>query len=153
MGASRAGEELLRLAEDVGFLAARRGAAVLTGGLGGVMEAAARGAKRAGGLTIGILPGADARQSPPNEFIDVPVFTGLGDARNWVNACSSDALIAIAGGHGTLSEIALGLKLGRPVVLLRTWRFEGDPSLPAPPRAETAEEAVEMAFKALGARR
>ena len=77
---------------------------LLTGGRSGVMEAASRGARDAGGLTIGVLPGAGAADSPPNPYVDLALYTGLGEARNWVNVCSSDALIAIGGGFGTLSE-------------------------------------------------
>jgi len=146
MGASRCGEEVSKLAFRVGELIAERGAVLLCGGMGGVMEAACAGARQAGGLTIGILPGLDERDSPPNQYVDVPIFTGLRDGRNWVNACACDALIAIAGGYGTLSEIALALKLGKPLVLLNTWKFEGDEQLPAPKKAATADEAVELAF-------
>src|SRR5216110_2530 len=86
---------------------AERGGVLLCGGRGGVMEAAAEGARAAGGLTLGILPGMSAKDSPPNPYIDLAIFTGLGEARNWVNVCASDAIIAIGGGFGTLSEIAL----------------------------------------------
>ena len=149
MGASACDEETAGLAEEVGRLVAGRGAVLLCGGGGGVMEAAARGAREAGGLVVGVMPGRDASASPPNPHVDVAIFTGMGDGRNWVNVCSSDAVVAIAGGYGTLSEIALALKLGKPVVLLRTWRFECDPPLPAAPRAETAGEAVAMVFESL----
>jgi len=80
------------------------------------MEAAARGAKEAGGLTLGILPGSDASGSPPNRHIDIAVFTGLSDARNAVNVKSAEVVIAIGGGHGTLSEIGLALRDGKPVI-------------------------------------
>jgi len=86
-----------------------------------VMEAAARGAKEAGGLTLGILPGSNAAESPPNPHIDLAVFTGLSDARNAINVKAAEAVIAIGGGPGTLSEIALALKNGKPVLALRTW--------------------------------
>jgi uncharacterized protein (TIGR00725 family) len=146
MGASRCREDISKLAFRVGELIAERGAVLLCGGMGGVMEAAAAGARQAGGLTVGILPGADERDSPPNQYIDVAIFTGLRDGRNWVNACACDGLIAIAGGWGTLSEIALALKIGKPLVLLRAWKFECDDGLPEPPRAATADEAVELVF-------
>jgi len=146
MGASQCNEETSKLAFRVGELIAERGAVLLCGGMGGVMQAACAGARQAGGLTVGILPGVDERDSPPNQYVDVPIFTGLRDGRNWVNACACDALIAIAGGYGTLCEIALALKLGKPLVLLRTWKFESDEQLPAPAQAETADQAVELAF-------
>jgi uncharacterized protein (TIGR00725 family) len=112
------------------------------------MEAAARGACEAGGLTVGILPGGSERESPPNPYIQIAIFTGLSEARNVINVRSADAVIAIAGGYGTLSEIALALKVGKPVILLRSWRFES-------PFGEaegvlrvvgTPEEAVRAAF-------
>ncbi|GIV20299.1 MAG: TIGR00725 family protein [Armatimonadota bacterium] len=146
MGASQCDEQTYEMARKVGFLIAQRGAVLLCGGRGGVMEAAARGAKEAGGLTIGVMPGVNAREAPPNPYIDVAIFTGLRDGRNWINVCASDAIIAISGGYGTLSEIALALKIGKPVVLLRSWEL--------PPRdfaplyvAQTPEQAVEIAFQ------
>lgn len=149
MGAASCDAEVAALAEGVGRLVAESGLVLLCGGRTGVMEAAARGARAAGGLTIGVLPGRDARESPPNEYVEVAIFTGINDGRNWVNVCSSDAVIAIAGGYGTLSEIALALKLGKPVVLLRSWRFEADPPLPGARRAATAAEAVAMVLESL----
>jgi uncharacterized protein (TIGR00725 family) len=140
------------LAREVGAEIARRGAVLLCGGRGGVMEEAAAGAKAAGGLTIGVLPGASAAETPPNAFIDVALFTGLGEARNWVNVCASDAVIALGGGFGTLSEIALALKARRPLVLLGSWRFDLDGAAPALPRARSAREAVEQALDAAGRR-
>jgi uncharacterized protein (TIGR00725 family) len=117
--------------------------------MGGVMEAAAAGAQQSGGLTVGIIPGMSDADSPPNDYIDVAIFTGMQSGRNWINACACDALIAIAGGYGTLSEIALALKIGKPVVMLDTWKFECDEPLEQPLRATTAEEAVELAFSKL----
>ena len=114
IGSSVGTPEQLYKAHAVGRLIAERGAVLLCGGMTGVMTAAAQGAQQAGGLTIGILPGADATESPPNEFIEIPLFTGLREARNYLIACASDGLIAIGGGYGTLSEIALGLRLGKP---------------------------------------
>jgi uncharacterized protein (TIGR00725 family) len=149
MGAARCDAGVAALAEEVGRLVAESGAVLLCGGRGGVMEAAARGARRAGGLTIGVMPGRNAAESPPNPHIDVALYTGLGDGRNYVNVCSSDAIVAIAGGYGTLSEIALALKIGKPVVLLRTWSFTADPPLTEPARASTAAEAVAMVLEAL----
>lgn len=147
MGAGDCDEATAALAEEVGRLVAEAGAVLLCGGRGGVMEAAARGARRAGGLTIGVLPGRDANESPPNPHVDVALYTGMGDGRNWINACSSDAVIAISGGYGTLSEVALALKLGRPVVLLKSWRFACEPRLPETPVAETPADAVAMVLR------
>ena len=132
------------LAEDLGRLIAEAGAVLLCGGRGGVMEAAARGAKSAGGLVVGVLPGRDARESPPNAFVDVAIFTGMNEARNWVNACSSDAIVAVSGGYGTLSEIAFAMVLGRPVVLLGAWRIEMPTATDQPPTVATPGEAVAM---------
>ena len=136
------------MAEQVGGGIARRGAVLVCGGLGGVMEAAARGASATGGLTIGILPGATADEA--NSFIDVPIVTGLGEARNALVVGSSDAIIAIAGEYGTLSEIALALKMGVPVVGLGTWQLRApDGGVPPIVAAQSAAEAVEKAFRAI----
>jgi uncharacterized protein (TIGR00725 family) len=110
-------------AEEVGRELARAGALLVCGGLGGAMQAACRGAKAEAGTTLAILPGAD--RDAANPYVDVAVPTGLGEARNALVVRSADALIAIAGGHGTLSEIALALKAGKRVVGLRTWEIEG----------------------------
>jgi uncharacterized protein (TIGR00725 family) len=148
LGPSQADPETLAIAERVGSEIAGRGAILICGGLGGVMEAAARGAKRAGGLTIGITPGTNAREA--NEHIDVPVVTGLGEARNVLVVRSSNAVIAIAGSYGTLSEIAFALKLGVPVVGLHTWQLRApDGGVPPIIVAESATEAVEKALKAI----
>ena len=136
------------MAEQVGGGIARRGAVLVCGGLGGVMEAAARGASATGGLTIGILPGATADEA--NSFIDVPIVTGLGEARNALVVRSSDAIIAIAGEYGMLSEIALALKMGVPVVGLGTWQLRApDGGVPPIVAAQSAAEAVEKAFRAI----
>lgn len=121
VGAGDADEELAAAAEEVGRGLAQAGAAVVCGGLGGVMDAACRGAKSAGGLTIGILPGR--RRSDANRWVDVAIPTGMGETRNALVVLSADAVVAVGGEHGTLSEVAFGLKLGRPVVGLRTWRL------------------------------
>lgn len=110
-------------AEAVGGALARAGAVVVTGGLAGVMSAACRGAKEAGGTTLGILPGPD--RTAANPWVDVAVATGMGEARNALVVRTADALVAVAGGYGTLSEIALALKTGRPVVGLGTWDIVG----------------------------
>ncbi|MCC6314962.1 MAG: TIGR00725 family protein [Thermomicrobiales bacterium] len=114
-----AAPDVAALAEAVGRLIAERGCTLVCGGLGGGMAAACRGAKAAGGTTIGIIPGYDA--SAANSWVDHVICTGLGQARNALVAASGDALIAVGGGFGTLSEIAMGLRLGRPVVLLGAW--------------------------------
>jgi len=135
-----AGDKHYQLALEVGRLAAERGAVVLTGGLSGVMEAACRGAKQAGGLTVGILPGFDA--SDANHYVDIPVVTGLNHARNIIVVRSSSVLIAVGGEYGTLSELAFALKLGKPVVGLDSWDVGEGIS-----KASTPEEAVEKAFR------
>ena len=110
-------------AERVGRELARRGAVLVCGGLGGVMEAACRGARDAGGTTVGILPGTDRRSA--NRFVEVAVPTGMGEARNALVVRAADAVVAVAGGYGTLSEIALALKAGKPVIGLGSWEIEG----------------------------
>jgi uncharacterized protein (TIGR00725 family) len=133
------------LAEAVGRGLAAAGATLVCGGLGGVMEAAGRGARAAGGRTVGILPGADRRAANP--YVDVAIPTGIGEARNALVARAADALIAIAGEYGTLSEIAFALETGVPVVGLRTW----DPGAPGGAAAEILHVAdpAEAAREAL----
>jgi len=124
------------LAEEVGRRLAEAGATVVCGGLGGVMEAACRGAKAAGGQTIGILPGPEPDQANP--YVDIPIPTGLGEARNAIVARTARALIAVGGEYGTLSEIAFALKFGRPVVGLETWQLaRGGAPVPAIVEART----------------
>lgn len=118
-----AGEGDSPAAEAVGRELAARGAVVVCGGLGGVMEAACRGAKGGRGRTVGILPGTD--RAAANAFVDVAIPTGLGEARNALVVRAADALIAVGGGYGTLSEIALALKAGKPVVGLDSWGIDG----------------------------
>ncbi len=122
----------------MGRLLAERGAMVVCGGLGGTMEAACRGARAAGGTTLGLLPGLD--RSAANEFVSVAVPTGLGEARNGLVVRAADAVIALGGGYGTLSEIALALKAGKRVVGLETWEIEGVLAV------EDAEAAVAAAL-------
>ncbi len=138
------------LAYEVGQEIARRNAILLCGGRGGVMEKAAAGARDAGGKTVGILPGRSAFDSPPNDSIDLPIFTGLGQARNQVLVLSAQAVIAVGGGWGTLSEIGLAMKHAVPVVLLRSWhlRHAADHLEKHLEIAETAKEAVEKAVLA-----
>ena len=114
---------LLAQAETVGALLARQGAVVVTGGLGGIMEAACRGARMVGGTTLGLLPGED--RAAANCWVSVAVATGMGELRNGLVVRASEAVIAVAGEYGTLSEIALALKLGRRVVGLGSWEIDG----------------------------
>ena len=124
VGGSMAGADVCQVAETVGRELARHGAVVVCGGLGGVMEAACRGAKAAGGTTVGILPGDDRAEANP--FVDIAVPTGMGEARNALLVRAVDAVVAVAGEFGTLSEIALALRLGKPVVGLGTWELGRD---------------------------
>ncbi len=113
--------DLEAVAEAAGRAVAESGALLVCGGLGGVMAAACRGAVAAGGTTVGLLPGTDRRAANP--WVTVPVATGLGELRNGLVVRAADALVALGGEHGTLSEIALALKLGRPVVGVGSWRL------------------------------
>jgi uncharacterized protein (TIGR00725 family) len=119
IGAGACSHEIYELARRVGAGIAKAGAILVCGGLGGVMEGACRGAFEAGGQTIGILPGPDKGEANP--YVAIPVVTDLGHARNVLIVRSSDILVAISGGYGTLSEISIALKLGKPVIGLRTW--------------------------------
>jgi uncharacterized protein (TIGR00725 family) len=123
VGAVDAGDEQSWLAEEVGAALAEAGAVTVTGGLGGVMEAASRGAKSRRGQTLGVLPGDDRLAA--NGWVDIAVATGMGELRNGLVVRSSDAVIAVGGGNGTLSEIALALKAGKPVIGLGGWDIEG----------------------------
>jgi len=132
-------EKIIGLAEEVGREIAKRKGVLICGGLTGVMEGAARGAKKEGGLTIGIIPSESADDANP--FIDIPIVTGLRDARNVIVVRSSEAIIAIHGKYGTLSEIAFALKFNVPVVGLHTWEVSQDIVI-----ASNAVDAVEKAF-------
>jgi uncharacterized protein (TIGR00725 family) len=145
IGGRKVTKSLLVQAEEVGRFIALKGAILICGGLSGVMEAASRGAHEAGGVTVGILPQDDRRQA--NRFISVPVVTGFGMGRNVIIARSADALIAVGGAYGTLSEIAFGLQLGKPVIGLGTWQIKGVIE------ADDAQDAVDKAFRALGLER
>lgn len=135
------GEENEARAAEVGRLLAGRGCTVVTGGLGEVMAAAARGAKSAGGTTLGVLPGE--RLADANDWVDYAVATGIGHARNLAVVASGQAVIAIGGSWGTLAEIAFARALGRPVVVLEPgWKLEGD----GIERAESPEQAVDLAL-------
>lgn len=140
VGAGDCSREGAALAADVGRELARRSAVVVCGGLGGIMEAAARGAREAGGLTVGLLPGCEFCEANP--YIDIAIPTGLSHGRNILVVRAARAVIAIEGSYGTLSEIALALALGKPVVGLRTWDI-GPDIIPA----HTAQEAVEKALQ------
>jgi uncharacterized protein (TIGR00725 family) len=139
VGAGDATAAELALAEEVGARLVELGATVVTGGLGGVMEAACRGAKSRRGQTVGLLPGHD--RSEANGWVDVAIATGLGELRNGLIVRTSDALVAIGGGAGTLSEIGFGLKLGRPVIGLGTFAVDGVV------QAQSAAEAVALALR------
>jgi len=142
VGSASADHALLSVAEDVGKKIALAGALLVCGGLTGVMEAAAKGARSGGGTVLGVLPGYAHCQA--NQWVDIVVPTGLGHARNAVVVASGEAVIALAGGAGTLSEVYLALKLGRPVVVLGNWvRPQG--AL----HAQTPGEAVSKALSAL----
>jgi uncharacterized protein (TIGR00725 family) len=142
IGAGICDLETGRVAEDVGRMVAQRKAILYCGGLGGVMEAASKGAFDTGGMTVGILPGS--KGSDANPYIRVPIATGMGHARNVVLVQSCEVLIAISGSHGTLSEIALAVKMWKPVVGLKTWE-----RLPDVHYVNSSEEAVETAFALL----
>ena len=140
VGPGEASEAVVAQAEAVGRLVAAKGGVVVCGGLGGAMAAACRGAKAAGGTTLGILPGADRLDANP--WVDVAVATGMGEARNAVVVRTADVVVAVAGGYGTLSEIALALRLGRPVISLGSWEVDG---------VQQAEDAADAVSKALAA--
>ena len=141
IGSSSCGPAEAECATAVGRLVAERGAVLLCGGLGGVMEAAARGAKQAGGLTVGILPGSDAATANP--YVDVPIATGMGEMRNALIVRAAAAAIAIGGGWGTLSEIALARRIDTPVVGLHDAFTTGVDI----PRVERPEQAVQWALE------
>jgi uncharacterized protein (TIGR00725 family) len=149
VGAGACDARLAKIAETVGREIAKAQAVLICGGLGGVMQAACRGARAEGGLTVGLLP-TETRESAAPEVL-VPIATGLGEARNVLIARTSDALIAIGGEFGTLSEIALALKMGKPVIGIETWELmkNGEPST-AIFRAASAEEAVRAAIRSVG---
>jgi uncharacterized protein (TIGR00725 family) len=150
IGNSSCSPEETKLAESVGELLAQQGVTVICGGLGGVMEAVCRGAKSKGGLTVGILPGQDS--STANPWVDIPVVTGLGEARNVAVVKSAQAVIAIGGSHGTLSEIAYALKSGIPVIGLNTWSLsrngrEDDSIIRVQSATEAVDKAISLAKK------
>jgi uncharacterized protein (TIGR00725 family) len=144
-GPGEAGSDELAAAEEVGAEVAAARAVLVCGGLGGVMEAACRGARSRGGMTVGLLPGLDRGEA--NGWVQVAVPTGLGEARNALIVRAADAIVAIGGAWGTLSEIALGLRAGRPVIGLGTWELarggrpvEGIAAMDSP--SEAVAEAI-----------
>ena len=148
IGNSSCSSKEAKLAEAVGELLAQQGVAVICGGLGGVMEAVCRGAKSKGGLTVGILPGQDS--STANPWVDIPVVTGMGEARNVAVVKSARAVIAIGGNYGTLSEIAYALKSNIPVISLNTWSLsrsgrEDDSIIKVQSAVEAVDKAISLA--------
>jgi uncharacterized protein (TIGR00725 family) len=141
IGGGYCSQQVRQLAEEVGSEVARRGAILICGGLGGVMDGAACGARNAGGLTVGIIPTYDAASA--SRWLDVVIATGFGHGRNVIVAASGDAVIGLPGEHGTASEIALALTLGRCVIGLQAWE-----DYPAVMPARSAHEAVDKAMAA-----
>jgi len=139
IGGGKPDEKTRQISFQVGRLIAEKDAILVCGGLSGVMQAASKGAKEGGGLTVGILPGNNPYEANP--FIDIPLATGMGYSRNSLVAMNSDVLIAINGRYGTLSEIAFGCIYGKKIIGLGTWNIKGVI------QAQTAEEAVELALK------
>jgi len=139
IGTAQATDEEYNMAVEVGKQIAKRNAVLVCGGEGGVMEAACRGAKSEGGVTIGIIPGQS--RSEANRYVDIPIVTGMGHARNIVVVRSSNAIIAVAGSYGTLSEIAFALNLGIPIIGLKTWEVSPEIRIVSGPK-----EAVDLAF-------
>jgi uncharacterized protein (TIGR00725 family) len=148
VGPGEATDEELSAAESIGAELAQRGAVVVCGGRGGVMEAASRGARAAGGTVLGILPGPERRQA--NDHVTVAVATDMGQLRNGLIVRTADAMIAVGGAYGTLSEIALALNIGRPVIGLSTWELarRGEPEARIA-QAGDPVEAVELALAAV----
>ncbi len=143
VGSGTATGELYEKAREVGQLVAEKGGMVVCGGRSGVMEAAARGATEVGGVAIGILPDEDREKA--NEYLSYSVATGTGHARNLAVVCSGDVVISVGGEYGTLSEVGLALKVGRPVVALESWDLGEHVAV-----ASSPEEAVGAAFGLLG---
>ena len=140
IGGSQPDKLSITHAEEIGALIAQHNCILITGGLGGVMRAASKGAHNAGGTVIGILPGDDPNSANP--FVDIPIVTGMGEARNCIIARTCDGAIAVDGKYGTLSEIAYCLIFGKPVVGLNTWQIDA-PIL----KAQTPEESIALLFE------
>ncbi len=146
IGASQPPEELSPLAEKVGEEIAKRGGILICGGMGGIMEWACKGAKKWGGVTVGILP-TMTRESA-NPYVDIPIVTGVGYARNMIVVLSSQAIIAIGGAYGTLTEIAFALHFNIPLVGIRTWRLESEyTGVAGITYVDDPEEAVRIAME------
>jgi uncharacterized protein (TIGR00725 family) len=150
IGGGQCGAADYATAMEVGRLIAEAGATLVCGGLSGIMEAAARGAREAGGSTIGILPGHD--RSHANPYLDHVVTTGIGHARNLAVVSSGDAVIAIGGSYGTLSEIGLARRVGRPVIILSGWRVQNDEGTEGILYASSPREAMALVRQALAGR-
>jgi len=148
VGPAQAPPEVLAQAEEVGRLLGRRGHTVVTGGHGGVMEAASRGAAIADGLVLALLPGTERDANP---FVTLALPTGLGEMRNALIVRVSDAVICVGGSWGTLSEVALGLRTGVPVVMLHGWSLPAGPVLADSP-ADAVRKAIDLATRARGLR-
>jgi uncharacterized protein (TIGR00725 family) len=143
VGAGNCSTEVYELARRIGDGIARAGGILVCGGLGGVMEGACRGAREAGGETVGILPGPD--KASANPYVSVPIVTDMGHARNVLIVRTSDLLVAVSGGYGTLSEISIALKLGKPIIGLHTW-----PDMEGIAYVSSPEEATDTIRKMMG---
>ncbi|MCS7149190.1 MAG: TIGR00725 family protein [Caldimicrobium sp.] len=142
IGAGIAESTIYDLSYEMGYMLGKEGAIIITGGLGGVMEGAAKGAKEAGAITVGILPGNKAEEANP--YIMIPIVTDMGQARNVILVRSAELVVSIGGSYGTLSEIALALKMWKPVIGLKTW-----PNIPGVNYVETTKEALAKIFELL----
>jgi len=142
IGGAEASEKHLKIAEQVGRFIAEKNAILVTGGMGGIMTAASKGAKGANGLVIGVLPTLD--KGSANPYVDIPIATGLSQARNFIIARTCDCAIAIDGKYGTLSEIAYCLMYNIPVIGIDTWNIDAPIK-----QAKTAQQAVDLAFKVM----
>ena len=147
IGGAECSEKVAEMAEEVGRELAKQGAVVICGGLGGVMEAVCRGASEEGGITVGVLPGDDRKNA--NSCVGIPIVTGIGYARNTIVVKSGQAVIAVNGSYGTLSEIAFAMQYGIPVIGLDTWNLsisgKADDSVI---RAKNPKDAVKKAIAA-----
>jgi uncharacterized protein (TIGR00725 family) len=146
VGASKCSKKMRDIAADIGKYVAQHGGVIVCGGLGGVMEGAARGAREAGGVTIGILPSDDKAEA--NEFIDYVIPTGLGEVRNILVIRTADAVIALPGKYGTLTEISFALLHGKPLISVSSWKI-GDEVKQMEDHMEAAKLAMELATKSV----
>jgi uncharacterized protein (TIGR00725 family) len=153
IGSSKAEPDVLAMAEEVGIEIARNGAAVVCGGMTGVMEAVCKGARKEGGLTIGIIPSDDKMDANP--FVQIPIVTGMGMGRNVMLVKTADVVIAVGGEYGTLSEIAHALNIGKKVIGLRTWKLEKahTKSIPNLIEVDTPKKAVALALELISAQK